>query len=951
MISTELTGWVPDVVETHVPLGTRVVVASDLHLPAGPTPTSLAAVDDLAGRLLDGEAPTTLVLAGDCFEMLGPQATTVTAALAAHPRLGQALESLDGRVVVVPGNHDARLAWDASAVDELRAVGAEVALAADVVCETGEGPARVRVEHGHRLDPANAFGDPRNPAETPLGHHVVADLLPALDTMRLDWLDGLAHLADVGDTAAFVGARLFYRRLVRHAGWLLAPFVLLALAHVPLLARFGHASNWSERLALAGFVVAGDVALVAAGLAVAARRTWTALAEIDFGRRGRVQNDLARAEAGRLVAAGYAGLITGHTHHAELTDLGVGATGQSGQAFYANAGCGTEVVERRRARFGFPAVFRPVRVAGWVELDAGPVLRVRLYQSRGDLPAAGASRLERTVAFPAPVSPARPEVVASLPDGSNWPLLRDGGPARQRIRRRAAAALAAVGLVNLVSALTPPLRARLDGVRAVLPLGVPHAAAQLVALSGLSLLLLAGGLRRGQRRAWRIAVGLLAASAAGHIAKGLDLEEANLALGLAGYLVLHRRSFPARSQPVSIPTALLAAGAGALLAAAVPHRADAPLGAVLHVAAVGLAAGAGWLFFRPVEGRRMPEGGLERARAIVRAYGGDTLAYFALRDEKRHFFWGNSVVAYGVHHGVCLVSPDPIGPTAERQGIWAAFRAFAEASGWSVAVLGASADWLPVYRASRLRPVYMGDEAVVDVTGFTLEGSQAKPLRQAANRVRRAGYHVEFFDPARLPALLVEQLRDLMTETRQGDSERGFSMTLGRVFDPGDEGLLLAVAFDADGSPAAFCHYVPAPAIGGFSLDLMRRRRDLQPNGVTDFVVIETILHLQRLGCSGLALNFATMRAVLAGEAGDNVVVRIEHWLLRRMSDDMQIESLWRYNAKYDPQWRPRYAVYESIEHLPAAAFAVARAEGVTELPLIGRFCAPSTAEAVPAAS
>ncbi len=903
---TELTGRVPDLVEVHVPLGTRVVVASDLHLPSEATPTSLAAADDLAARLLDGEAPTTLVLAGDCFEMLGTQATTVTDALAAHPPLARALEALDGQVTVVPGNHDARLAWDASAADELRAVGVHVALAADVVCETGEGPARVRVEHGHRFDPANALTDPRDPAETPLGHHVVADLLPALDRMRLGWLDGLAHLVDVGDTAAFVGSRLFYRRLARHAGWLLAPFLLLALAHVPLLARFGHTSRWSERLALAGFVVAGDVALVAAGLAVAARRTWTALAEIDLGRRGRAQNDVARAEAGQLVAAGYAGLITGHTHHAELTDLGRGAAAQSGQAFYANAGCGTEVVERRPARFGFPAVFRPVRSAGWVELEAGPVLRVRLYESRCDLPAAGASRLERTVAFPAPVSSGRPEVVASLPDGSNWPLLRDGGPARQRIRRRASAALAVVGLVNLVSALTPPLRARLDGVRAVLPLGVTHAAAQLVALAGVALLLLARGLRRGQRRAWWIAVALLATSAAGHVTKGLDVEEAILALGLAGYLVVHRRSFPARS---------------------------------------------GWLFFRSVRGRRMPEGELQRARAIVGAYGDDTLAYFALRDDKQHFFWGSSIVAYAVYHGVCLVSPDPIGPTAEREGVWAAFRVFAETSGWSVAVLGASADWLPVYRASGLRPVYMGDEAVVDVTRFTLDGSGAKPLRQAANRVRRAGYRVEFFDPARLPAALADQLRDLMTETRQGDSERGFSMTLGRIFDPDDEGLLLAVAFDADGHPAAFCHYVPAPAIGGFSLDLMRRRRDLQPNGVTDFVVTETILHLQRLGCSGLALNFATMRAVLAGEAGDKVVVRVEHWLLRRMSEDMQIESLWRYNAKYGPQWRPRYAVYESVEHLPAAAFAVARAEGVTELPVIGRFCAPSAAEATQTAS
>jgi lysylphosphatidylglycerol synthetase-like protein (DUF2156 family) len=843
------------------------------------------------------------------------------------------------------------LAWDASAADEVRAIGAQLALTADVICETGEGPVRVRVEHGHRFDAANAFADPRNPAETPLGHHVVADLLPALDQPRLDWLDGLAHLADVADAAPFVGSRLFYRRLVRHAGWLLIPVLLLALGHAPLLARLGHASRWSERLALAGFVVVGDLALMASGLGVAARRLWSAMAEMDLGPRGRAQNDLARAEAARLIAAGYGGLVTGHTHHGELTDLGDGAAGKGRRAFYANAGCGTEVVERCRARFGFPAVFRPVRLAGWVELDAGPVLRVQLYESRGGLAADGASWLERTVALRDPVAPGRPTVVASLPDGSNWPLQRDDGPARQHIRRRAAAALALVGLVNLVSALTPPLRARLDGVRALLPFGVTSAAAQVVALIGLVLLLLARGIRRGQRRAWAIAVVLLVASAAGHLAKGLDVEEAILALGLAGYLVVHRRSFPAGAEPLSIRAAVLAAGAGALLAAAVPHRSGPALGSVLDVVGLASAAAAGWLLFRPVGQRGMPEGGLARARAIVAAHGGDTLAYFALRDDKQHFFWGNSVVAYAVHHGVCLVSPDPIGPAAERDGVWAAFRAFAEASGWSVAVLGASADWVPVYRASGLRPVYMGDEAVVDATRFTLEGSRAKPLRQAANRVRRAGFRVEFFDPSGLPAPLAEQLRDLMAESRQGDSERGFSMTLGRVFDSDDEGLLLAVAFDADGNPAALCQYVPAPAIGGYSLDLMRRRRDLQPNGVTDFVVIETILHLQRLGYSGLALNFATMRAVVAGEAGDSVVVRIEHWLLRRMSEDMQIESLWRYNAKYDPQWRPRFAVYESVEHLPATAFAVARAEGVTELPLIGRFCAPSTAEAVPVAS
>ena len=68
--------------------------------------------------------------------------------------------------------------------------------------------------------------------------------------------------------------------------------------------------------------------------------------------------------------------------------------------------------------------------------------------------------------------------------------------------------------------------------------------------------------------------------------------------------------------------------------------------------------------------------------------------------------------------------------------------------------------------------------------------------------------------------------------------------------------------------------------------------------------------------------------------------------MLRRMSSSMQIESLWRFNAKYDPHWQPRYAVYESREQAPSVAVAIARAESFWELPLIGRFLVPDAARA-----
>jgi lysylphosphatidylglycerol synthetase-like protein (DUF2156 family) len=136
---------------------------------------------------------------------------------------------------------------------------------------------------------------------------------------------------------------------------------------------------------------------------------------------------------------------------------------------------------------------------------------------------------------------------------------------------------------------------------------------------------------------------------------------------------------------------------------------------------------------------------------------------------------------------------------------------------------------------------------------------------------------------------------------------------------------------------------VPARAIDGWSLDLMRRSEASDiPNGITEFIVTKTIEHIRGEGFVGLALNFATFRAVLASEAGDRLVQRAQKWILERVGDSMQIESLWTFNEKFQPEWHPRYAAYDSPEHLLGASIAVARAESFFEIPLIGRFFKPT---------
>ena len=297
-------------------------------------------------------------------------------------------------------------------------------------------------------------------------------------------------------------------------------------------------------------------------------------------------------------------------------------------------------------------------------------------------------------------------------------------------------------------------------------------------------------------------------------------------------------------------------------------------------------------------------------------------------------------MAYTVLDRTMLVSPDPICPPEERNDTWAAAMDHADVNGWGIAVLAANASWLPIYHASGLQDLYIGDEAIVECQQFSLQGKAMKSLRGAYNRVSKAGYTVTVVDPTTVEPPLRDQLLSLMTETRQGEVERGFSMTLSRMFDPLDTGLLLAVCFAPDGTtPVAFNQYVPATAIGGYSLDVMRRTNDEDaPNGLTDFVIIETISWMRERGYRGLGLNFATFRAVVSGEAEGGPWLGVERKVLHRFSDTMQIESLWKFNQKYDPIWRPRYVVTDAALNRPREAMAIARAEGEMEIPIVGRF-------------
>ncbi len=982
--------------------GGRVVVVANFALGPEATATSAWAASGFARALDTWDGPGLVVIAGNLFDLDDGSdgsdgAAVARAALVAHPGLASALERFAGgqerRVVCLPGSTDAALGNDASVRAPLEALGAEIAPSIDLPMATAAGTRVVRVDAGVPGVPA---GDV---ALKPVSD--VAAVLAATPSPTAPWQHGIDRLADPASVQRFLTSRLLYRRFARFGWWLLVPFVAAlalslpfvsaGLAHlfedqprtVRALTRVRHAT-WGTRLLVAAVVCVIEVVVMAGVLGWLARQAWRTLGggrldklfEDTWSGAGATANDGGR-DAGRVLCAqGYDALVTGATLQAELTHLTPG--------FFACAGAAGDVVEERPGRLGMLPVFLHCRQLSWVELETGAELHARLLLSRSEI--SPATLLERLAARDRRVHDHHPVVVAAYPRGESWPPGPDLRAVRRRsrrVRRWASGAIAVAGIADLLSAVTPPLRNRLHLVLEVLPLGATQAAGALVALAGIGLLALARGVRRGQHRAWAISAVVLGLTLVLHLVRGGDVGESVLAGAVLSLLVVFRGEFRAASDRPSLRSAAIALAAGVIgitvitsvvteltlrfdlhqtrltlwrcgeavierlvgiTTIALPDRMDDFLAPSLMTVGIGLAVVAVVLATRPVVDRRRSgsRAAQSRARDIVRRHGEGTLDYFALRSDKQWFFHRDSLVAYAIYGGVCLVSPDPIGPNAEREQVWGAFRRFADNRGWVVSVMGGGEEWLPFYRAMGMHEIYIGDEAVVDVQGFSLAGGHMKGLRQAYNRIAKYGYTATFHDPARLDRLTAERLTGLMSQGRRGEFERGFSMVLGRIFDPRDEGLILCVVTGPDGEPAALCQFVPARGIGGFSLDLMRRDRGEHPNGLIDFALVSSIEHLRRQGHTGLSLNFAALRSILDGERGDGVTQRVERWALKKMSSFLQIETLWRFNAKYEPQWLPRYVIYDTAEHLVPVVLSILRAESLSEVPVIGRMIAAS---------
>jgi lysyl-tRNA synthetase, class II len=539
--------------------------------------------------------------------------------------------------------------------------------------------------------------------------------------------------------------------------------------------------------------------------------------------------------------------------------------------------------------------------------------------------------------------------------------------------RFAALLTALAGAVNIASALTPDIIWRghlLLQVEAVHTIEFFHA---LALPTGAGLLLTAPYLLKRRRRAWQLACFLLVTIGIVNLLKGLDFEEALVGWAVAGLLYGGRRQFNVDHEPITLRSAVwrvpligvlcltlvviadwvdhgrikfgrkLLRESSALLrfkqgqdhfglhsAGAFGHDIHwswIPL--EVHFMEVGALLVIAYVIFRPLAApKAWPVASVRRlAVDVVREHGHDTLSFFNLRPDKHYYFNEDrtAFVAYRVEARTMLLSGDPVGPPQAFAELLLEVRGFARSRGLKLAAVGASEQLVKIYDELGLQALYIGDEAIVELNNFSLEGRPIRKVRQSVTRLKKAGFTAELDTLRTLDRSTLPEIERVIELGRLGRPERGFSMAMDSIRGDCEHDTLFVLARDVDWAIRGVLHFVPCYGRPAVSLSMMRRDPST-PNGLTEFLVAQAIELLRERGIEEMSLNFATGARFMHAPAS-----RIEAGLGRlchHLDRFFQIESLYRFNVKFFPRWDTRYLVYEGAFGLPRAALASMWAEG-----------------------
>lgn len=550
-----------------------------------------------------------------------------------------------------------------------------------------------------------------------------------------------------------------------------------------------------------------------------------------------------------------------------------------------------------------------------------------------------------------------------------------------RVPRWSSQLVLVLGLLAIASAILPRRRHLLEWpIELLPPLG--RASVSVIGIGvGFGLVIMARGLRHRKQHAWWTVIVLLGIGIVVHLIHGTALLQTAISAAVVAVLIISRRQFVGRGDLRSrrtVPVVFVAMVLSCWVVGALLTQADrddlAPgwtLSQLLVHSLSGLVGVRGsllfttqtgadrnsvqllglgvltvvvtvWTLLRSTRGRLgATQAERNRIRRLLDETGGtDSLGYFALRDDKSYVFSpsGKAAIGYRVLSGVCLAAADPVGDVEAWPGAIDAWLDQARRQAWVPAAIAVSETGAEAYRRAGLDCLEIGDEAVVDVGDFTLEGRPMRTVRQAVTRARKAGHTTTIHTVGKMTPEHLQAMAVTTHAWRSVGVERGFSMALSRFGAGEDPDSVIVEARSADGDLVALLQLVPWGR-DGWSLDVMRRHPGLG-SGVMELMITDLIAHAHRHGIVQVSLNFAFFRSSLARSerVGAGPVLRAWVAVLLFASRWWQIASLYRANTKFRPRWEPRFLSFASVSDLGQITIAALRAEGLlTEPRLLSR--------------
>jgi phosphatidylglycerol lysyltransferase len=527
-----------------------------------------------------------------------------------------------------------------------------------------------------------------------------------------------------------------------------------------------------------------------------------------------------------------------------------------------------------------------------------------------------------------------------------------------------------MGLINLLSAVTPSAAGRIVLLEQYSPLIIRRGGHLASALSGFALLILASNLWRRKRTAWLLTIIVLIISIVSHLLKGLDFEEAALAAGLMIWLIVLRPHFHARSDLPSIKQGLLSmvwalvftliygtsgfylldkhfsvnfnlvdslrqtatmftqfydpglepiTGFGRYFAASIY---------IIAAVSIGYAI---IMIVRPVLVRQRPT--LEerlRAQSIVEAHGRSSLACLTLLNDKLYYFSpGGSLIAYALETPIALTLGDPIGPVEDIQSCVMNFQDFCTVNDWRPAFYQVLPDHLETYHRAGFHSLCIGHEGIVNLAEFTLAGRDNKGMRSAVNRLTKLGYFAEVIEPPLSPITL-EDLRSISDEwlTMVHGTEKRFS--LGWFDDSYIRNGKAIVVRNIQGNITAFANIVPEYKLNEVTIDLMRYLPGAE-KGTMDFLFASLFDWAREKGYDTFNLGLSALSGI-GDTPGDPLIERALNFIFTHINQFYNFKGLHAFKEKFHPKWESRYLIYPNPSILPQVTIAIIRADSGNDL-------------------